>query len=216
MNGPPDMSNVLGNVYNKYSSRNPIANLLFQGFLADVRDLFCRVQASTVLEVGCGEGYLIQAMRTWRPDTTYWGVDLSESVFDPAIKESSRVFLSAQSAYQLGFPDRSFDLVVVAEVLEHLERPLDALKEIHRVARGPVILTVPREPIWRILNLARFAYWSSFGNTPGHIQHWTSGKFVEMVARIFEVSEVRKPLPWTVVGGVTRVMPRGILTPPLE
>ena len=104
-----------------------------------------------------------------------------------------------QSAYELGFADRSFDLVVGAEVMEHLEEPERALDEIERVSCGDVILSVPREPLWRILNLIRLSYLREWGNTPGHLQHWSTSTFHELVASRFEIVAVRRPLPWTMI-----------------
>ena len=46
---------------------------------------------------------------------------------------------------------------------------------------GFILLSVPKEPIWRICNMARGKYWKDLGNTPGHIQHWTKKKFCRMV-----------------------------------
>ncbi|MGH9024727.1 MAG: class I SAM-dependent methyltransferase, partial [Acidimicrobiia bacterium] len=99
----------------------------------------------------------------------------------------------------LPFPDRSFDLVLAIEVLEHVPRPSDALHEIARVAKGDVVLSVPREPLWRVANMARGRYLSAYGNTPGHIQHWSRRAFVRLVARHLDVTAVRSPPPWTIV-----------------
>ncbi|WP_207642472.1 hypothetical protein, partial [Desulfosporosinus sp. I2] len=62
-----------------------------------------------------------------------------------------------------------------------------------------IILSVPREPLWRILNLARGKYIPDLGNTPGHIQHWSKKSFLRLVNRYFDVLEVKSPLPWTMV-----------------
>jgi len=58
---------------------------------------------------------------------------------------------------------------------------------------------VPREPIWRILNMARGKYWRALGNTPGHLQHWSRSGILGLLAEHFEIVEVRTPLPWTMV-----------------
>jgi ubiquinone/menaquinone biosynthesis C-methylase UbiE len=99
----------------------------------------------------------------------------------------------------LPFPDRSFDLAAAIEVLEHVPDPAAALRELRRVARGDVVLSVPREPIWRVANLARGKYWGDLGNTPGHIQHWSRSAFVRQVGAHFDVTTVHSPTPWTMV-----------------
>jgi hypothetical protein len=59
------------------------------------------------------------------------------------------------------------------------------------------LVSVPREPLWRALNLARLKYVSELGNTSGHLGHWSKRGFVEFLSQRVEVVEVRSPLPWT-------------------
>lgn len=190
---------VLGNVYNKYESRNPVARRLLQGYFTALAEL-CKCLAPTrVLEVGCGEGYLTRTLCRWWPPADVVGIDLSPELFEFSDPSSSRARFLSQSAYELGFAASSFDLVVAAEVLEHLEEPERALDEVDRVASDYVILSVPREPLWRILNLIRLTYLRDWGNTPGHFQHWSTAAFKDLVASRFETVAVRNPLPWTMI-----------------
>jgi hypothetical protein len=55
---------------------------------------------------------------------------------------------------------------------------------------------VPNEPLWRALNMARGAYLSDFGNTPGHLQHWGSRSFRRFIETELDVIEMSRPLPW--------------------
>jgi ubiquinone/menaquinone biosynthesis C-methylase UbiE len=103
------------------------------------------------------------------------------------------------SVEDLPFPDRSADLVMAIEVLEHVPNPDLALREIARVSAGDVIVSVPREPIWRIGNMARGRYLRDLGNTPGHIQHWSRRSFEQLVARHLEIVSVAAPVPWTMI-----------------
>jgi Methyltransferase domain len=89
-------------------------------------------------------------------------------------------------------------LIVCCEVLEHLEDPEAALETIARLARPWAIVSVPREPMWRALNLARLSYVSRLGNTPGHLQHWSRRGFVRFLERRLELVELHSPLPWTI------------------
>ncbi len=191
---------VMGNVYNKYASTNPLARHLFKNFLTAVRGLIAQSDPRTILEVGCGEGYLTRLIRQWHPEAAVVGVDLSGRLFDRrTLANSGIIQFLVQSVYRLGFREGSFDLVVVAEVLEHLEEPEPALEEIFRVSRRDVLLSVPREPVWRLLNLARLSYVRDWGNTPGHVQHWSSREFRRLVERNFQVLGEARPLPWTVI-----------------
>ena len=89
------------------------------------------------------------------------------------------------------------ELVVCCEVLEHLDDPKRALDVLARLARPWLIASVPREPLWRALNLARLSYVGALGNTPGHLTHWSKRGFERFLGERFEVVEVRTPLPWT-------------------
>lgn len=197
-NGKPGQV-VLGNVYDKYGSSNPLARHLLRNFLITVRAMLARLEPRQILEVGCGEGYLSRLISRWYPQARVVGVDLSSQLFDRDVLGSGVVEFAVQSAYQLGFRGRSFDLVVAAEVLEHLEDPSLALDEIARVGNRFVLFSVPREPLWRVLNLARLSYVSAWGNTPGHVQHWSSRAFRRMIEQRFEVVAELRPLPWTVL-----------------
>ena len=84
-------------------------------------------------------------------------------------------------------------------MLEHLEEPERGIKEIRRVAKKYVLLSVPNEPIWRILNIVRFKYWNHFGNTPGHINNWSTKAFIKIISKSFNIIKIKNPLPWTIL-----------------
>jgi 2-polyprenyl-3-methyl-5-hydroxy-6-metoxy-1,4-benzoquinol methylase len=95
-------------------------------------------------------------------------------------------------------PDRHrAELVVCCEVLEHLTDPDRALEVLATLADPWLIASVPREPLWRALNMARLSYLRELGNTPGHLNHWSKSAFIDLLRPRFEVLEVRSPLPWT-------------------
>ena len=83
------------------------------------------------------------------------------------------------------------------EVLEHLPDPDAGLATIARLANPWAIVSVPREPLWRALNVARFKYLGELGNTPGHLNHWSRRSFITFLEGQLEVTEVTAPLPWT-------------------
>jgi len=97
------------------------------------------------------------------------------------------------------FPAGSFDLAAAIEVLEHVPDPERTLAEMAHVASRHLLVSVPREPLWRGLNLARGAYVRDLGNTPGHVNHWSKRGFVRAVGRHGEVIEARSPFPWTML-----------------
>lgn len=189
---------ISGNFFDKYNSRNPIVKYLMQGFYESIFKLIQLIKAEDIHEVGCGEGYLtsfIQNITT----STIRGSDYSESIIKKAKLNNPCIKFEVKSIYDLSKEKDSADLIICCEVLEHLDRPQDALQVLHTITSEYCMLSVPREPIWRILNMLRGKYITSSGNTPGHIQHWSKMSFLKMVEKYFDIIEVKTPLPWTIV-----------------
>lgn len=197
----------VGNHYDKYGSKNPIARYLMQGFTDALDALVQQTGVSTIHEIGCGEGHW--TLRWLAQGKTVRGCDFSKVAIDLANQNAREAKLavenvhgqpifSQKSIYELEASDAA-PLVVCCEVLEHLEYPEEALQKLVRIANPWLIISVPREPIWRMLNLARGKYIGALGNTPGHIQHWSSTEFLQMVDIYAEIVDIKTPLPWTMV-----------------
>ena len=198
-----DAGNVVGNVYDKYGTRNPIARRLMQGFLDAATSLYRMAAPRSVLEVGCGEGEL--ALHLWqqgpRPDSfEICDVDLGR--LDPGLPDA--IVAREASIYELPWSDDAFDLVLCCEVLEHLREPSRGLAELARVARRHVLLSTPREPLWRVLNMARGHYLGALGNTPGHVQHWSRSGLARLARTELRLLAERRPVPWTMLLGAPR------------
>lgn len=193
---------VVGNVYDKYSSRNPIVKWMMNGFKSDLSALVARASPQSIHEIGCGEGYWV--LRWNEQGLRARGCDISKQVIETARENANgrglpSSLLKSCSIYDLDAKKDSADLVVCCEVIEHLKNPVAGLQALQRVVERYLIVSVPREPIWSALNLARCKYVSRCGNTPGHIQHWSKSSFIQLVSKYFEVVEVRSPLPWTML-----------------
>ena len=102
-------------------------------------------------------------------------------------------------AENLPFADGEFDVASAIEVLEHVPDPEHTVAEMARVASGWLLVSVPREPLWRGLNMARGAYMKDLGNTPGHLNHWSKRSFVALLSRHGAVVQARTPFPWTML-----------------
>jgi ubiquinone/menaquinone biosynthesis C-methylase UbiE len=192
-----------GNAYDKYASPNPVEVRLMRGFLRCLGDLLPRDAPEKILEVGLGEGEISERVRDRFPLASMVGIDLPDEGLAGAWRERKITGMFADIS-RLPFADASFDLVMGIEVLEHVPDPRAALEEIARVAREHVLLSVPREPIWRVANLARGRYVRALGNTPGHVQHWSRRQFANLVAEQFDPIAVRSPFPWTFVSARPR------------
>ncbi|MEY3869719.1 MAG: hypothetical protein RLZZ338_3610 [Cyanobacteriota bacterium] len=191
---------VVGTGSNKYQMRNPIGQILLKNFDRALSDLIKPLNPKTILEVGCGEGHVTQIL----VDCTaakIRGTDISNTILNQAREAvlSPRVSFHNQNIYQFNPDIDRAELVVCCEVLEHLENPTLGLEKLASLASPYCLLSVPREPIFRTLNFLRGAYLAEFGNSPGHIQHWSKRGFIKLVKTQFELIEVRAPLPWTVI-----------------
>ena len=104
------------------------------------------------------------------------------------------------SILDVGCGEGEFELAAAIEVLEHVPDPEHTVAEMARVARGGhLLVSVPREPLWRALNMARGAYLRDLGNTPGHVNHWSKRAFVRLLSQHGEVVQARSPFPWTML-----------------
>ncbi len=191
-----------GNAYDKYSSSNPIERRLMAGFFRSLDACLPATPPATVLEVGMGEAEIASRVRERYPGATIVGIDLPDPELAAAWGEHEIPGAFADIT-RLPFPAAHFDLVLAIEVLEHVPDPTAALRELARVGRGSFVLSVPREPIWRVANMARGKYIGDLGNTPGHIQHWSHRAFRRFVGSQFAVVTTRAPFPWTMVAART-------------
>jgi 2-polyprenyl-3-methyl-5-hydroxy-6-metoxy-1,4-benzoquinol methylase len=169
------------------------------GFHAALDELWERAAPESVLDVGCGEGVLTVEWAERLGDGRVVGIDLDDPKLRIEWEKRARPNLEfrAEEATRLSFGDDEFELATAIEVLEHVPEPEATLAEMARVARRWLLVSVPREPLWRGLNLARGAYVRDMGNTPGHVNHWSKRAFVSLLARHGTVEEARSPLPWT-------------------
>ncbi len=192
---------VTGNTYDKYGSGNPVVKRLMAAFQADLDQLFRAAAPRSVLDVGCGEGVLVQRWAQQLGDGRVVGIDLQEESIQAGWEahQAPNLEYRVMHAENLPFADGEFELASAIEVLEHVPDPEHTLAEMARCASGHLLVSVPREPLWRMLNMARGAYLAQLGNTPGHLNHWSRRSFERLLARHGEVVEVRSPFPWTML-----------------
>ena len=193
---------VTGNTYDKYGSKNPVVRRLMGGFEGTLDELFTQADPQSLLDVGCGEGVLThQWAQRLGDERRVVGIDLD----DPALhaewtnRTAPNLEYRVMKAENLPFDDGEFDAATAIEVLEHVPDAEHTVAEMARVAKRWLLVSVPREPLWRGLNMARGAYWKDLGNTPGHVNHWSKRSFVALLSRHGEVVQARSPFPWTML-----------------
>jgi 2-polyprenyl-3-methyl-5-hydroxy-6-metoxy-1,4-benzoquinol methylase len=190
-----------GNTFDKYGSSNPVVRRLMSGFHRTLDELWEQAAPSSILDVGCGEGVLTVEWAERLGAGRIVGIDLDDPKLraEWAKRERPNLEFRAEEATRLSFADDEFDIATAIEVLEHVPEPEATLAEMARVASGHLLVSVPREPLWRGLNMARGAYWRSLGNTPGHVNHWSKRGFESLLSRYGTVEEARSPFPWTML-----------------
>ena len=192
---------VTGNTYDKYNTQNPAARALVERFQKTLDELFAQADPQSLLDIGCGEAILTHEWAQRLAPRRVVGIDLE----DPAIqaeweqRRAPNLEYRVMKAENLPFDDHEFDVATAIEVLEHVPDPEHTVAEMARVAQRWLLVSVPREPLWRALNVARGAYVKDLGNTPGHVNHWSKRAFVALLSRHGEVVEARSPFPWTML-----------------
>jgi 2-polyprenyl-3-methyl-5-hydroxy-6-metoxy-1,4-benzoquinol methylase len=192
---------VTGNTYDKYGSTNPVVRRLMGAFERTLDELFERADPQSLLDVGCGEAVLTHKWAQRLGDRRVVGIDLDDPLLHAEWEQRQAPNLSyrVMKAENLPFADGEFDVATAIEVLEHVPDPAHTVSEMARVASRHLLVSVPREPLWRGLNMARGAYIPNLGNTPGHLNHWSKRSFVKLLSRHGDVIEARSPFPWTML-----------------
>jgi 2-polyprenyl-3-methyl-5-hydroxy-6-metoxy-1,4-benzoquinol methylase len=195
---------IHGNLTQKYNTKNVLHRLLMNNFIHSFHhllDAHVENDISSICEIGCAEGELLKIVREKFPSAELHACDLSPEEILKAQNncEGLDVHFSIQDAQNLSaYQISQFDLVICCEVLEHLPKPISGLLELERITSQHLLISVPNEPTWSILNLLRGKYFKDRGNTPGHLNHWNKKRFNEFLNRAKNIRVVSSkfPFPW--------------------
>lgn len=183
--------------FKKHTSKNPLKTLFLNIYYKTFINELKKLKIENVLDVGCGEGFILSKLREEGIGTSWQGIDYSKEAVEIGKKIHPFLNLKQGSIYDSKFQDNSFDLVVCTEVLEHLEDPKKALGEVLRISQKYVLLSVPNEPLFLLSN---FTQW---GKDIGHINHWTFWGFEEFVKQntgaSVKIIARKYPFPWTML-----------------
>jgi SAM-dependent methyltransferase len=168
------------NNHNKWEFDNSLYQKHLELYLDKMYAHLKSTGAKNVLDVGCGEGIVYRAMRERGYSGKWAGFDFSAEAVEFAKVASPEAEWRTASAYEIPFPDKSFELIFSSQVFEHLPNPAGPLKECARVAQQFLLLSVPLEPYFRTIT------WLSvhlkIGGDPGHVNFWTPKMFRQFVA----------------------------------
>ncbi len=186
--------------YLKHSNQNPIQKALIDNFYKELFKMIKPLKANSILDVGCGEGFTLKKLEEKKLGKKNEGIDYS----DDAIKIGKKIYpelaLFKGDVYGLSYKDNSFDLSLCTEVLEHLDDPVKAVREIKRVTSKYIIFSVPNEPFFIGANFIRGKYLRNFGNHPEHINHWSAWGFEKFLKKQgLIIVKSRHPFAWSLV-----------------
>lgn len=179
------------------------------------------VGTSKLLDVGCGTGDLTIFIANKLGIKQIYGVDVDENALSQAKQKGIIVFNLDISKEKFPFSNETFDLCTFLDVIEHLENPDNALKEIHRILKKEafLLLTTPNVASWynRLLLLSgkpilgidlskEIRYNYPFGVTQvisGHQRLYTLDSLKKLL--IFHGFEVKRGLGYSQVFSKTQV-----------
>jgi len=198
-----------GHYFNKHISSNPFIQILVRRYRQTLQRLIVNLPICSVLEVGSGEGFILSYIREVKDKVYLVGSDITWDVLQEAHKQEPTALLCVARGEHLPFADCSFDALIACEVLEHIPEPRLVVRELQRVSRKFCIISVPDEPLWRVLNMLRGRYWHDWGNTPGHIQHWSVKGISYLMSEYFEAVRTIRSFPWIFVFASKEIPPTG-------
>ena len=126
--------------YNKHICSKGIRKKLIERFNQEfVNIIGCMMQQNDMhklLDLGCGEGFMLKHISDKFPHITLTGCDICEKAISMAQTQVPSADFLVCDGYSLPFPDKCFDIVVCSEVLEHVQEPSRIVAEISRVIRS--------------------------------------------------------------------------------
>jgi 2-polyprenyl-3-methyl-5-hydroxy-6-metoxy-1,4-benzoquinol methylase len=171
----------------RYQSKNPFMNLLMERFytklLNQISKYYNQDDNFTLLDVGCGIGIVAKIIHQNFPNARITGFDISYDAVESAKLLLPSANIHIGNIYEYPYDDRTFDMVICLEVLEHLDQPDTVLDSIGKICKKHAIFSIPNDWQFRATNIMLFKYLEWKGNSPGHINEWNKNSFKSLLSR---------------------------------
>ena len=129
------------------------------------KSILSQFKFNNCLDVGCASGYMLSQIAHLYPNAKYFGIDIYDKAIDYAKKTYPNIEFNVASADRLPFEDKTFDVILFYETIEHVENPKDCLKEIKRILKKDGILILTMDSGSLLFRLV----WFVWENTRGKI-----------------------------------------------
>jgi SAM-dependent methyltransferase len=117
--------------------------------LREIMKIVRKTSFDSFLDVGCAEGLFLKLLsKNSRTRSSGSGLDLAKNYLFKATVVSPKTLLVQGDARQLPFKNDIFDLVLCSEVLEHVLNPKSVFKELVRVSRRYIVVTLAGENLF--------------------------------------------------------------------
>ena len=185
----------------KYTSANPFVRLAVRNFLRTICHLVGSLPGRNLLDAGCGEGYVMHILSQKQPRISFVGIDNRMEALETARLWSPAAAYICADIIKLPFREKTFDITVCTEVIEHVVEYDETLRELRRVTSGYCILSAPWEPFFSIVRFLGGKDSLCGGKHPDHIHRFTRREITEKMAGHFRIEKITLSFPWLVIVG---------------
>ncbi len=178
----------------KYSDK--VRKVLINGLLKKVLQQIQKLKAKEILDVGCGEGFTHQYFLGKDKSLKIVGIDQNKDLIEKAKKRNPLVSYFSNDLFSLK-DEQNYDLLLMMEVLEHLEEPKKALLKINNLCKK-AIFTVPYEPWFSVFSLLSGKYLKTLGKHPEHLNFWNPKTLKKFLEEGYSEVSVLVSFPWLI------------------
>lgn len=185
----------------KYQTVNFLKRFFIFLFLKKTASLIKEIKAKKILDIGCGEGQVINFLKKENSTLKFTGFDVSKEAVDRVKKILPEEKFSVANIYQVDkiFQNQGFDLVLILEVLEHLKQPDLALGKLKKLKTRYFLFSVPKEPWFSFGNFLMGKNITRLGRDKDHRWFWKREEFLDLLKQDFKIIKLINNPFWTIV-----------------
>ncbi len=167
----------------EYYSKNPVVKWLFKKRMYIALKFLKIIKTDVLIDIGCGDGSLLQLINKQGIKTrAMWGIDLNQKVIqlESQIKNCN---FGVQNILKTDFQNRTFDVAICLDVLEHMKDIEGAIIEIKRILKDNSHLIVSSPVESTLYKLLRFIIKGSYSQAtgPGAGKHYYNAKQLDKI-----------------------------------